>query len=72
MSYKEEVKRLTKKMNSPVRGVGKFSLTKNKKPMTTVNGSLDAGWVTKNSIQGKSSYTEKSLLIPTISVDVAD
>ena len=72
MSYKEEVKRLTKKMNSPVRGVGKFSLSKSKKPMTTVNGSVDAGWVTKNSIQGKSSYTEKSLLIPTISVDVAD
>ncbi len=41
--------------------------------MTTVHGSIDAGWVTKNnSIQGKSSYTENSLLIPTNSVDEAD
>lgn len=72
LSYKEEVKRLTNKMNSPVRGVGKFSLTKVKKP-TTVAGSIDQAWVSKNSIQG-TSYTEKSVQmpLPTISIDAGD
>ena len=60
-------------MNSPVRGLGKFSLTKVKKP-TTVTGSIDQAWVTKNSIQGTSSYTEKSVQmpLPTISVDAGE
>jgi hypothetical protein len=59
-------------MNSPVRGVGKFSLTKVKKP-TTVAGSIDQAWVSKNSIQG-TSYTEKSVQmpLPTISIDAGD